>query len=304
MSTRLHILVLVILTNLFIATNGMSAVNVPNPFLRPGSTQKPPPPTPVKPKPVPQRDMSQEIEFRGYFILKGQPFFCLFNKKSNHGEWISLSELTYEEFEAYEFDQSSEILTIKYEGSTYELSLMQGGSSGPAVSTPTVPKPGPVTASTPASPTFKSSTGSSPKYMPPRPTKTPTLPSWLVNRKSPPARSSGGGGSSNFGMIPRRTNSSSFNNSGTTTSPSSTPSNNFTSSPVSSPSSSVPTNTTPSPSSGVPQTAPASNNFSDLPVQNINTNNDLDLENLPPPPPPPNILPPTPPPDILPSREN
>ena len=109
MSTRLHILVFVILTNLFIAPNGMSAVNVPNPFLRPGSTQKPPLPTPVKPKPVPQRDMSQEIEFRGYFILKGQPFFCLFNKKSNHGEWISLSELTYEEFEAYEFDQSSGI---------------------------------------------------------------------------------------------------------------------------------------------------------------------------------------------------
>ena len=143
MFPRLHIVVLVILTNLFIAPDGMSAVNVPNPFLRPGLTQKPPPtPTPVKPKPVPQRDMSQEIEFRGYFILKGQPFFCLFNKKSNHGEWISLSELTYEEFEAYEFDQSSEILTIKYEGSTYELSLMQGGSSGSAVSTPTVPKPG------------------------------------------------------------------------------------------------------------------------------------------------------------------
>ena len=33
-----------------------------------------------QPRPIPQKDMSQEIEFRGYFLLKGQPFFCLFNK--------------------------------------------------------------------------------------------------------------------------------------------------------------------------------------------------------------------------------
>ena len=73
--------------------------------------------------------MSKEIEFRGYFILKGKPFFCLLNKKSNHAEWISLSEDTYEEFKAHEFDMGSEILTVLYEGVPYELSLLQGGSS-------------------------------------------------------------------------------------------------------------------------------------------------------------------------------
>ena len=65
--------------------------------------------------------MSQEIEFRGYFLLKGKPYFCLFNKKSQHGEWVGLSEITYEEFEIQEFDLDSETLTVVYEGKSYDL---------------------------------------------------------------------------------------------------------------------------------------------------------------------------------------
>ena len=64
----------------------------PNPFLRPGSNQKPPisKPPPAK-KTVIRPDVAKELDFKGYFILKGQPFFSLFNKKVNHSEWITLS---------------------------------------------------------------------------------------------------------------------------------------------------------------------------------------------------------------------
>ena len=114
----------------------MSASVSQNPFLRPGSQQKPPPVSVNKfiPKPIPQKDVSKEVEFSGYFILKGKPYFCLLNKKSNHAEWITLSEHTYEEYEAYEFDQTSEVLTVKYEGISYEISLIQGGSSSSIIS--------------------------------------------------------------------------------------------------------------------------------------------------------------------------
>ena len=75
-----------------------------NPFLRPGYGQKPQP-NPVqnnfKPKSIPQKDMSKEIEFRGYFVLNSKPYFCLLNKKSNHAEWLSISEVSYEEFKVH-----------------------------------------------------------------------------------------------------------------------------------------------------------------------------------------------------------
>ena len=86
----------------------------PNPFLRPGSNRKPPPPVqPVfKPKKIIRPNFAQEVEFKGYFILKGQVYFSVFNKKVNHGEWITINEKTYEDFLAQEFDLESETLTI------------------------------------------------------------------------------------------------------------------------------------------------------------------------------------------------
>ena len=92
-----------IVTFLFIGScaKSLCSVSPKNPFLRPGSNKKPPPPKALNVNQTfPKKDMSKEIEFRGYFVLKGQPFFCLFNKKSNHAEWIGISELTYEEFKA------------------------------------------------------------------------------------------------------------------------------------------------------------------------------------------------------------
>ena len=78
---QLHWLTIITLTSSFLLSVEASVSR--NPFLRPGSKQKPPP-SPVRstynPNPVPQKDMSKEIEFRGYFVLKGKPFFCLLNK--------------------------------------------------------------------------------------------------------------------------------------------------------------------------------------------------------------------------------
>ena len=67
---------------LSLGLSGLSEASVSsNPFLRPGFNQKPPSSNQslVNPRPIPQKDMSQEIEFRGYFLLKGKPYFCLFN---------------------------------------------------------------------------------------------------------------------------------------------------------------------------------------------------------------------------------
>ena len=277
-----------------------------NPFLRPGSQQKPPPP-PVqnnfKPKPIPQKDMSKEIEFRGYFVLKGKPFFCLLNKKSNHAEWISLSEITYEQFEASEFDMESEVLTVIYEGSRYDLSLIQGGASiGSGSSLP--PRALSVT------PSNKSSSSSTPtRYMPPRPKTTPKLPDWLAKKGTntlplPISRGASTGSGFSGSGVPRRITPSLPFPSGQARG--SVPSETLGGSLPSlnqSTSRSAPTQST-SGSSSSPTITPSIENVSESSQSNGSTSNELDLDSLPPPPPPPNIVPPSPPPDIIPSREN
>ena len=278
----------------------------PNPFLRPGSNRKPPPPVqPVfKPKKIIRPNFAQEVEFKGYFILKGQVYFSVFNKKVNHGEWITINEKTYEDFLAQEFDIESETLTISYEGQSFELKLLESksGSSLPPSSnrSPVPPKSIP-----------KVSQSSSPKVMPPKPRSNPVIPSFLVNKpignRFPGARvgpSSGGGSGSSSramlpglpypGFVPRRTISAN----------------------PSSPISNLPSNQTKSPeqSSGSSKTSLSQDsmpNVSTNPwISNranedmSSSNGDIDLDSLPPPPPPPNILPPSPPPNLLPARED
>ena len=278
----------------------------PNPFLRPGSNRKPPPPVqPVfKPKKIIRPNFAQEVEFKGYFILKGQVYFSLFNKKVNHGEWITINEKTYEDFLAQEFDLESETLTISYEGQSFELKLLESksGSSLPPSSnrSPVLPKSIP-----------KVSQSSTPKVMPPKPRSNPVIPSFLVNKpignRFPGARvgpSSGGGSGSSSramlpglpypGFVPRRTISAN----------------------PSSPISNLPSNQTKSPeqSSGSSKTSLSQDsmpNVSTNPwISNranedmSSSNGDIDLDSLPPPPPPPNILPPSPPPNLLPARED
>jgi len=278
----------------------------PNPFLRPGSQQKPPASQIPKftPKPVPQKDISKEMEFRGYFLLKGKPYFCLFNKKSNHAEWISLSENTYEEFTASEFDMESELLTVVYEGSSYQLSLLQGGSSLGTTKSNSIP-------SLPSiSNKANSSSYETPRYMPPRPKTAPQLPDWLVKKNAPSFPSAGNsingtkvGYSSD---VPRRivpglplpfpqdrvniSSSSANQNAGVNTSR-----NSFIQR----------INRKADDTSLLNSSGDSSfDNVIEDTVNSSSTGTAFDLESLPPPPPPPNITPPSPPPDILPSREN
>ena len=275
----------------------------PNPFLKPGSNRKPPPPSPpiATPRPTVRPNVAQEIEFKGYFILQGKAYFSLFNKKVNHSEWISISEKTYEDFMAQEFNVETETLTILYEGQTFDLSLIQSksGSGLPSLSNGLSSNPGP--GSRPAQPKM-------PRYMPPKPKNTPKIPSWLVNNKSsnsmprPPSQSPNLNNKRNPvpslpglpypGFVPRRTPSG-------TTSPSPSPSVN----PFANRSNNQ--FTPPNSASDIQATIPESSSDPEPSVNSSteNSSTEIDLENLPPPPPPPNILPPSPPPNLLPSRE-
>jgi hypothetical protein len=271
-----------------------------NPFLRPGSKQKPPQNKPVIiPKSVSRPNVAKELDFKGYFILNGQPFFSLFNKKVNHSEWVSLSEKTYEEFMPQSFDVETETLTILYEGQTFDLKLIdaKSGSGLPnsGMKSPSLPKS--------ISGVGKVKT---PKIMPPKPTFTPTIPSNVVTsstRSSPPQMQ--GFSSSSFkpsrnmpalslpglpypGAVPRRTvssNPTSLNNN---------PSNQNLNGNNKNPSFDSRSNS---------NKTPNNSQLSNEKAINDSSNDSIDLLNLPPPPPPPNILPPSPPPDIKPARE-
>jgi hypothetical protein len=274
----------------------------PNPFLRPGSQQKAPASAVKKfiPKPIPQKDMSKEIEFRGYFILKGKPYFCLFNKKSNHAEWISLSENTYEEFQASEFNMESEVLTVIYEGSSYDISLLQGGSSIGTSKTNSIP----VIPSN--SNNLNSSSSRTPRYMPPRPKTPPQLPDWLVNKKTPafplPRKSSNSKTSGFSSRVPTR----SFQGGGFTNINRSNTIQPQRGSPIQDLPTTVENKS--NSQSNTPASKISNSPSSSIPLEEgaipASQNSELDLESLPPPPPPPNIVPPSPPPDIIPSREN
>ena len=276
----------------------------PNPFLRPGSNRKPPPSVqPVfKPKKIIRPNFAQEVEFKGYFILKGQVYFSVFNKKVNHGEWITINEKTYEDFLAQEFDLESETLTISYEGQSFELKLIQSEKS--SVSPP-------IKKNLPSlnNPSRFTKTPTVPRYMPPKPKNTPTIPSWLVTDNR----------SNSKGITPISSRNSSFNsNKPLARTLPSLPYPGFvprrTPVPNSSPSTSLLSPSIPSKKGGaseqISSTPPAQNDSmqsnpgaSSPEQENSNANNKIDLGNLPPPPPPPNILPPSPPPNILPSRE-
>lgn len=293
---------------IFTSSLAISGV-APNPFLRPRGDELPTPkPPPVKPNPQVNPELLKEVEFRGYFLLNGIPHFCIFNKKSNFGEWIRLSEETYENFEAKSFDLESETLILVFNGQSLELKLedlKNTPRSGTGIIKPSIPK-------LPKSTAGKSS--HTPKVMPPKPISNPTLPDWLVQRSkqnqagSPFVRSTDSMGKSSLrnrpvlpGMIPT---SSSSNSRNFNELPSSTANSNF-SAPSNNP---ISMNNIPSTSSSrgnVPSQVQVSSDFSNAVNAQVSTENEeIDLSSLPPPPPPPNILPPSGPPDITPSRDD
>ena len=274
----------------------------PNPFLRPGSNQKPPisKPLPVK-KTVIRPNVAKEVDFKGYFILKGQPYFSLFNRKVNHSEWITLSEKTYEEFMAQSFDLETETLTVLYEGQSFDLKLIDA-KSGSGLPT-SIGNPSPVTKSVPGAgkPTVS-------KRMPPKPSFVPSLPAnvpFTQNRQ--PVRSLSGFTSNGVsssrsvpglslpglpypGALPRRSVPSNPSNNvlPSRSGQGNTLNGNSGSSGISTPGAIMPNNTL--------ATEPVDSGKSE-------TSDAFNLQNLPPPPPPPNILPPSPPPNVQPARE-
>jgi hypothetical protein len=271
-----------------------------NPFLRPGSNRPPPQvtPPPPPPKPAPNPAIANEVEFRGYFLLKGIPHFCIFNKKANMGEWIKLTEKTYEEYEAQAFDLESETLTLAFNGQDFTLSLEQSKSTpqqtSPASALPKVKLP----------PGVSTSSSGSPKVMPPKPRTAPQLPDWLANRMASRTGSSyssrspsiGSSGQRSSGLpLPSTRTAPTSSTRITGSSPSSVPS---TGNPISSITEGTFQPNLSNPSSATSTIQEPNNN---LPV--TETNEQTGLEDLPPPPPPPNILPPSPPPDILPSLD-
>jgi hypothetical protein len=277
-----------------------------NPFLRPSPNIPPrqvtPLPTPKPPQKI-NPNLSKEVEFRGYFIYRGEPHFCIFNKKSNHGEWIKLNEKTYEEFQAHSFDLEKESVTLRFNGQDIVLTLEKSkvDSSNPSgQSSPIIPPP-----STKSFSSNSKSSSSVPAVMPPRPSVRPKLPDWLLDARTtsnPPAASNfnskSSSSSSSFPILPPRRapnhtsgGSSQAKVSGISVQPAETQRGSL----ISSPSSIV----------SVSSNIPSDNGVDVSEIVSTQTNEittEKDMENLPPPPPPPNILPPGPPPNIVPSE--
>ena len=282
-----------------------------NPFLRPGSQQKPPPP----PKPLPptsfqKSNAEKEVEFRGYYLLNGVPFFCIFNKKTGHAEWLAISESTFDSYLIQQFDQESEKLTISFDGHSFSLSLMDSKSGGGN-------NPSSNIAPNNSSPPSGSSGAAKQvtRFMPPRPKTTPSLPSWLVNKRSNAggvpnsAQAQPTSSPAYSGAVPRRTVSGPFfpGSAGRIDSPTptaSTPGQSLgsTTNRVSDPSS-VAVGQSASPQNAGTSSVSAVNQVLNENAGTTDSENAISLDDLPPPPPPPNILPPSPPPDIQPSRD-
>ena len=112
--------------SLFLFSNSLFSGVVQNPFLRPSPnvpSNKVLPLPPPKPTKKINPNLSKEVEFKGYFIYRGDPFFCVFNKKTKRGEWIQLNEKTYEEFQAHSFDLEKESLTLRFNNQDIVLTL-------------------------------------------------------------------------------------------------------------------------------------------------------------------------------------
>lgn len=270
-----------------------------NPFLRP-TVVPPPAPAVLPPPPKPQVNpsLAKEVQFRGYFLFKGVPHFCIFNTKSNHGEWIKLNEKTYEEFEAHSFDLKAESLTLHFNGQEIILTLEESKVSKPEnIQSSPIPRPNPASLSTVTS-TLPSSV---PQRMPPKPSVRPRIPDWLASRSmnrgtdTPSSFSTASRGGS-FPLLPPRAMPPS-------------PGSNLVQFPGSSGSSTgrvAPAINSSSPPVDAPQLSQVIDSTSIEPggSESVDISSLDDLDSLPPPPPPPNILPPGPPPNILPSRDD
>jgi hypothetical protein len=130
---------------LYIASSQFVIVFGQNPFLRPGSNKPRPPvisrPAPPPPPPKPQ---NTNIELRGFFKLKDEWYFSIFDKAKNKGVWLKKGESFQDGSVKIEgFNPETEVL--KMEGG---LTLSLKKSENKILQVPSgipVPKPKPKT---------------------------------------------------------------------------------------------------------------------------------------------------------------
>ena len=292
--------------SLFLFSNSLFSGVVQNPFLRPSPnvpSNKVLPLPPPKPTKKINPNLSKEVEFKGYFIYRGDPFFCVFNKKTKRGEWIQLNEKTYEEFQAHSFDLEKESLTLRFNNQDIVLTLEKSKFDFSSPSNTS-------RISTPKSNNYSSNTqgnsSSKPAVMPPRPKTRPELPERISSSRTSqrtPAivrpQTSTSSSVSSFPVLPPFSSSSVVSR-GSVQAKSPIISN---AQPgrMSNRSIQIPNFSSNSPSSS---TSGLVNSGSGLEQseQSDGVTIEDELDNLPPPPPPPRIFPPGPPPNIIPAE--
>ena len=89
-------------------------VEAQNPFLRPGS-DKPPPPPPKAYVPIPKpKPQNTNLELRGYFKMKDEWFFSIFDKTTNKGMWLKAGESVGDQQVNIEsFNQETEVVKLE-----------------------------------------------------------------------------------------------------------------------------------------------------------------------------------------------
>ena len=97
-----------------------------NPFLPPGYGEKK-----EAPKPAVQSNgpISREIEFRGFFKMKGQYQFSLYNKRDQKSYWLKENEAAAQGISVRNYDSGSQSLTVSMSGRTERITLISASSS-------------------------------------------------------------------------------------------------------------------------------------------------------------------------------
>ena len=85
-----------------------------NPFLRPGP-DKPPPPPPKAYVPIPKpKPQNTNLELRGYFKMKDEWFFSIFDKTTNKGMWLKAGEsVGGQQVNIESFNQETEVVKLE-----------------------------------------------------------------------------------------------------------------------------------------------------------------------------------------------
>ena len=78
-------------------------------------------------KPKSAAEISREIEFRGLLQVGDAPEFCLFDKKSQKGQWVSLNDPAAQ-YQVLSFDPESESIRVQSGDEVQELTISKPAS--------------------------------------------------------------------------------------------------------------------------------------------------------------------------------